>query len=39
MSETVSVVTNPDFIQFTVEGDIGNGSVRLGANDSDKKED
>jgi proliferating cell nuclear antigen len=39
MSETVSVTTNPEFVQFAVDGDIGQGSVRLGANDGDKKED
>jgi proliferating cell nuclear antigen len=39
MSETVTVVTNPDFVQFTVDSDIGTGSVKLGANDSDKKDD
>ena len=39
MSETVTVTTNPDFVQFTVDSDIGSGNVRLGANDSDKKED
>lgn len=39
MSETVTVTTNPDFVQFTVEGEIGTGSVKLGANEGDKKED
>jgi proliferating cell nuclear antigen len=39
MSETVTVTTNPDFVQFNVDSDIGSGNVRLGANDSDKKED
>ena len=39
MSETVTVTTNHEFVQFQVDSDIGTGSVRLGANDSDKKED
>ena len=39
LSETVNVVTTPDFVQFSVEGDIGTGSVKLGNNDSDRKED
>ena len=39
LSETVNVVTTPEFVQFSVEGDIGTGSVKLGNNDSDRKED
>jgi proliferating cell nuclear antigen len=39
LSETVTVVTNPDYVQFSVEGEVGTGSVRLGQNDSDRKED
>lgn len=39
MSETVTVTTNPDFVQFNVDSDIGSGNVKLGANDSDKKDD
>jgi len=39
LSETVTVVTTPDYVQFSVEGEVGTGSVRLGQNDSDRKED
>jgi proliferating cell nuclear antigen len=39
MSETVSVTTNPEFVQFSVDGDIGQGSVKLGQNEGDRKED
>jgi proliferating cell nuclear antigen len=28
MSETVTVTTNPDFVQFNVDSDIGSGNVR-----------
>ena len=37
ISETVSVITNPEFIQFNVEGDVGSGSVKLSQNEGDKK--
>lgn len=39
ISETVSITTDPEFVQFNVEGDVGSGSVKLSQNDSDKKED
>jgi proliferating cell nuclear antigen len=39
MSETVSVTTNPEFVQFSVDGDIGQGSVKLGQNEGERKED
>jgi proliferating cell nuclear antigen len=39
LSETVQVATNADYVQFSVEGEVGSGSVKLGHNDSDKKED
>jgi proliferating cell nuclear antigen len=39
LSETVQVTTNQDYVQFSVEGEVGSGSVKLGHNDSDKKED
>jgi len=39
ISETVSVKTAPEFVEFSVEGDVGSGSVRLGHNDSERKED
>lgn len=39
LSETVQITTTADFVQFSVEGEVGTGSVKLGQNDSDKKED
>lgn len=39
LSETVSIQTNPDYVQFSVEGEVGSGSVKLGRNDSEKRED
>ena len=30
LSETVTVVTNPDFVEFSVEGEVGSGKVKLG---------
>jgi len=30
ISETVSITTNPEFVMFNVEGDVGSGSVKLG---------
>jgi len=35
LSETVQVTTNPDYVEFSVEGEIGAGSVRLGKNESE----
>jgi len=39
LSETVMISTTPDYVQFSVEGEVGSGLVRLGPNDSEKKED
>lgn len=39
LSETVSITTNPEYVQFSVEGEVGAGSVKLGHNDSDKRDD
>ena len=39
LSETVTISTNPDFVQFSVEGDIGSGAIKIGQNDSDKKDE
>jgi proliferating cell nuclear antigen len=39
LSETVQIVTSKDLVQFTVDGEVGSGSVKLTHNDSDKKED
>jgi proliferating cell nuclear antigen len=39
LSETVQIVTSKDLVQFTVDGEVGSGSVKLTHNDSDKKEE
>lgn len=39
LSETVQVTTNPEYVQFSVEGEVGAGSVKLCANEGDKRED
>ena len=39
LSETVQVATSQDFVQFSVEGEVGSGSVKLGKNDSDNKDE
>jgi proliferating cell nuclear antigen len=39
LSETVHIQTNSDFVQFSVEGEVGSGAVKISQNDSDKKED
>lgn len=39
ISETVSIQATSDHVQFSVEGEVGSGSVKLGQNDSDRKED
>lgn len=39
LSETVQIVTSKEFVQFTVDGEVGSGSVKLTHNDSDKKDD
>ena len=36
LSETVSVTTNPEFVIFSVEGEVGSGSVKLGHNEGNK---
>jgi len=37
LSETVQVTTSPDSVTFSVEGEVGSGSVKLGNNDGSKK--
>lgn len=39
LSETVQVTTTPEYVQFSVEGEVGSGSVKLGRNESEKRED
>ena len=39
LSETVQITTNSEFVQFSVEGEVGSGSVKLGQNESAKHEE
>lgn len=39
LSDSITVVTNPEFVQLSVEGQAGSGFIKLTANDSDRKED
>lgn len=39
ISETVTVTTNPDYIQFNVEGDVGSGSVKLRQNEGSARQE
>jgi proliferating cell nuclear antigen len=39
LSESLTIVTNPDHVQLSVEGPAGSGFIKLTANDSDRKED
>jgi proliferating cell nuclear antigen len=39
ISETVTITTSEQFVQFNVDGDVGSGSVKLGHNEGEKKED
>ena len=39
LNETLKLQTNEDFVQFAVESEHGNGSIRLGANESGNAED
>lgn len=34
LNETMTVATNPQFVQFSVESEAGSGSIKLGQNDS-----
>jgi proliferating cell nuclear antigen len=39
LSESLTIVTNQDYVQLSVEGAAGSGFIKLTANDSDRKED
>merc|ERR1712086_436319 len=39
LSDSITIVTNPEFVQLSVEGQAGSGFIKLTANDSDRKED
>ena len=37
LNETLSITTNQDFVQFSVESEAGSGSIKLGANEGGEK--
>jgi proliferating cell nuclear antigen len=39
LSETVQVTTTPDHVTFSVEGEVGSGSVKLGQNEGNQQAD
>ena len=39
LSENVTIKANNDFVNFQVEGDVGQGSVKLNVNNSDNEEE
>jgi len=39
LSDSITIVTSPEFVQLSVEGQAGSGFIKLTANDSDRKED
>lgn len=39
LNETLTITTSPEFVQFSVESEVGSGSIKIGANDSGSKED
>jgi proliferating cell nuclear antigen len=39
LSDSITIVTTPDHVQLSVEGQAGSGFIKLTANDSDRKED
>ena len=39
LSDSITIVTNSEFVQLSVEGQAGSGFIKLTANDSDRKED
>jgi proliferating cell nuclear antigen len=39
LNETISIATDPEFVQFSVESEAGSGSIKIGANESGDKGD
>jgi len=39
LDETITIQTNPEFVQFAVESEAGTGSIKLGANDGGSKDE
>lgn len=39
LNETMTIHTTAEFVQFSVESEVGSGSIKIGANDSGPKEE
>lgn len=39
LNETLTIHTSPEFVQFSVESEVGSGSIKIGASDSGPKEE
>lgn len=39
LNETLTITTSKEFVQFSVESEVGSGSIKIGANDSGPKEE
>lgn len=39
LNETMTIHTSQEFVQFSVESEVGSGSIKIGANDSGPKEE
>lgn len=39
LNETMTITTSPEFVQFSVESEVGSGSIKIGASDTGAKED
>ena len=39
LNETMTIMTNPSFVQFSVDSDAGYGSIKIGQNDCGMKEE
>ena len=37
LNETISIATNPEYVQFSVESEAGSGSIKIGANEGGDK--
>jgi proliferating cell nuclear antigen len=39
LNETMTIKTSPEFVQFSVESEVGSGSIKIGASDNGPKEE
>lgn len=39
LSDSLTITTNPEYVQLSVEGQAGSGFIKLTANEGDRKED